>query len=93
MEFKISKLPPLSLYPPSLCSTYESPSDIEVLLAEVAIRLHSGNTHLFYEMLKVMRTIIRDAKVRKLAAEVKAKINSYVPYMLHGELVCTCTCS
>ena len=65
------------------------PFDIEVLLAEVAIQLYSGSTRLFYEMLKVMRTITWDAKVCELAAEVEAKIKSDIPHMSYGELVCT----
>ena len=65
----------------------------EVLLAEVAIQLYSGNTCLFYDMLTVMKLKIRDAKVCKLATEVEAKINSYIPRMLHGESVRMCTCS
>ena len=72
---------------------HEAPSETEVLLAEVAIQLYSGNTCLFYEMLTVMKSKIRDAKVRQLAVKVEGKINSYIPRMLHGESVRMCTCS
>ena len=84
MEFTSSRRP--SRYSHAAAG---QPSDTEVLLAEVAIQLYSGNTRLFYEMLKVMRTITWDDKVCELAAEVETKIESYIPHTSYGELVCS----
>ena len=66
---------------------HETP-DIEVLLAEVAIQLYSGDTYLFYETLKAMTTVKRDTKVCKLAAEMEVKIKTYIPHMSSGKSVC-----
>ena len=69
-----------SLTSPRHFVRHEAPSDTELLLAEVAIELYSGNTYLFYTMLKVMKSNEIDAEVQKLAAEMEVKIKKYIPH-------------
>jgi len=52
-------------------------SIIGLLLAELAMQLHSGNTSSFYEMLKFMKNLEQDTTVHHLATEIQEEIKGF----------------
>lgn len=58
-------------------------SDTELLLAEIAMQLHSGNIYSFYEMLKFMKNpAVCGGEVCHLASEIRKKTRKFKPQML-----------
>ena len=65
----------------------EHTSDTELLLAHLAMQLHSFHNYLFYKMLKFMQSSERDEDVQSLAAEILLQVKRFDPVMSCGTYV------
>jgi len=63
-------------------------SIIGLLLAELAMQLHSGNISSFYKMLKFMQDLEHDATVHHLVTEMQAEIKGFNQNTSSSMLLC-----
>ena len=58
-----------------------STTDTELLLATLAMQLHSGMTYLFYVLLELMET---EWDLQNLAVDLQLKVNTFDQHMSYG---------